>query len=189
MRFSVPYAAGHTAGSSVGEAPRGLVRTTLTAGALLLLAVVVGLSLAAGAAQATTFPGTNGRIAASGALAPLGSPSRLELFTMDSSQNASATVPAPDQCRLTDNLDNSDFNPRYSKDGRKIVWVKDSTLWPMQLDQAGKCPAPSSDPTPLGKPGDPKQLTGSDADAVTGGKDSFVGGWCTKPNGEEWIVF
>jgi len=139
--------------------------------------------MAAVAAQATTFPGTNGRIGASGPisthpLAPTGS--YLELFTLDSTYVASApdqpTPPA--ECKLTDN-DNSDFNPRFSKDGRKVVYVKDNNLWTLQLDSQGKCAVANSE----------VQLTGTPVTALVGGDDSYVGGWCTKPNGEEWVVF
>jgi Tol biopolymer transport system component len=172
---------------------RGPVRA---AGAALALAVL-GLSLAAGAAQATTFPGTNGRITASGALNthPLNTGSRLELFTIRSAYSDPA-APPKDECQLTDNED-SDYNPRYSKDGKKVVFVQNGNLWTMQLDNTGRAPSPgSTDPTnpcsqpgsltapyPLpNQPGDQKLLTVS-------GQDTYVGGWCTDSSGQEWVVF
>lgn len=179
------------AGATDGQR-RGVVRGGLVAGAL---AVVGALSLAAADAQATTFPGTNGRIAASGVLNthPLNTGSRLELFTaLPGGTNL-------DVCQLTDNED-SDYNPRYSKDGKKVAFVRNGNIWTMQLDAQGRAPSPGStdpsnpcsDPPPSqetpplypapNQPGDQKPLTVS-------GQDTFVGGWCTKPNGEEWVVF
>jgi Tol biopolymer transport system component len=173
--------------STDGGDRRGLVRAGLAVGAGLLLAAL-GLGMAAQAAHATTFPGTNGRIAGSGPLNtdPLNTGSKLELFTMNSAYNADLPFKTKtnnhDECRLTNNT-NSDFNPRFSKDGTKIVYVKDNNLWTMQLDAQGRCPAAPSGP--LAEPGDPKQLTNN------GNTDSFVGGWCTTPTtpSQEWIVF
>jgi Tol biopolymer transport system component len=146
------------------------------------LLAVLGLSLAAQAAHATTFPGTNGRVAGSGAIElfhPLSAAnSKLELFTIRSVYSSPAAPPA-DECRLTNNGD-SEFNPRFSKNGTKIVYVKNNSLWTMQLDAQGRCPAAPSGP--LAEPGDPKPLT-------VGASDSFVGGWCTNASGQEWVVF
>jgi hypothetical protein len=107
------------------------------AAAALSLAVLGGLGLAAGPVQATTFPGTNGRIAGSGPLSA-STNSQLELFTKVSA-HSSVAGPSAD-CRLLFN-ENSDFNPRFSKDGKKIVWVQDNNLWTMQLDANGRCAA------------------------------------------------
>lgn len=170
--------------STDGGDRRGLVRAGLAVGAGLLLAAL-GLGLAAQAAHATTFPGDNGRIAGSASISthPLSDVnSKLELFTMDSAFDAAAdpNIPVdPDQCKLTDNGD-SEFNPRFSKNGTKIVYVKNNSLWTMQLDAQGRCPAAPSGP--LAEPGDPKPLT-------VGASDSFVGGWCTNAANEEWVVF
>src|SRR5687767_10917128 len=108
------------------SAPRRLA-TALVATALSLLA---GLTLAAGSAQAA-FPGTNGLIACSGPLGTIPAPtgtSFLELFTMDSSgamepDGSPNSFRPTSQVRLTTNT-TSEFNPRYSADGTKIAFVK-----------------------------------------------------------------
>lgn len=192
--------------AAVDRGRRWSLRAGLAAGASLL--AVVGLGFAAGAAQATTFPGTNGRIAASGALNLESTNSRLELFTMnwtyDADQPFNATTNNHDECQLTDNED-SDFNPRYSHDGTKIVFVRNGDLWTMQLDSNGKAPDPPGTCSQAGpsatvppypaanQPGNQVQLTDTD-DPVTGdvvgdGKISFVGGWCKNSSNEEWIVY
>jgi hypothetical protein len=155
--------------STDGRDRRGLVRAGLAVGAGLLLAAL-GLGMAAQAAHATTFPGTNGRIAGSGSLNTTSLASQLELFTKRSQYSDPAGSPG-DECRLTFNT-HSDFNPRYSKDGKKIVYVQNGNLWTMQLDAQGRCAIP-----------------GSELPLTAGATDSFFGGWCTKPNGEEWVVF
>ncbi len=105
---------------------------TARAGGLSALGVAaaIGLSIGGTTAQAA-FPGANGRIICSGALAtefadpvPPGQ-SRLELFSI----NPDATG----ETRLMVNT-NSDFSPRYSADGTKVAWVRDSQIWTMNAD-------------------------------------------------------
>lgn len=179
MRFthsSSPGAAAHTAGPERAEDRHGLARAFLAAGASLMVALL-GLSLAASAAQATTFPGSNGKIGASGPLNQASLGSKLELFTLSSQAN---------ECRLTFN-ENSDYNPRFSKDGKTVVYIKDSNLWTLKLDDKGECAVPGSQ----------VQLTGLAENAVTaelGGDDTWVGGWCEIPASggnplQQWVVF
>ena len=135
------------------------------------LALFVGLTFSTSTAPAA-FPGTNGPIACSGPLGPNPPPpngSFLEIFTMDDSGEIDATTGAPtSQDRLQDNIA-SDFNPRYSADGTKIAFVKQTAanpagaIWTMNADGTGET-------------------------AVTTGttSDSFVGGW--SPDGNQ-IVF
>lgn len=185
-RRSTPCAAVHTVGVRPGDQPRERARAPL-AGAVLLVAALAGLSLTT-SAHATTFPGDNGRVAGSGPIsthADSASGSKLELFTIKSLFSNPAAPPA-DECKLTDNA-NSDFNPRFSKDGTKVVYVKDNNLWTLKVDATTGCAVAGSE----------KQLTGPPQNVVTeqaGGLDSFVGGWCTKPAAgstpeQEWVVF
>lgn len=95
----------------------------------------VAFGIGAAPAQAS-YPGANGKIICSGALATeLGTPgpgeSRLELFTM----NPDGTG----ETRLTFNTD-SDYSPRYSADGTKVAWGRESPnnspvqVWTMNAD-------------------------------------------------------
>ena len=110
---------------------RSFARET-RAGAICALtaAGLVGLSGLGSPAQAS-YPGLNGKIICSGALAteiedpvPPGQ-SRLELFSI----NPDGT----DETRLMTNT-NSDFSPRYSADGSKVAWVRDGHIWTMNAD-------------------------------------------------------
>ncbi|HVL97633.1 MAG TPA: hypothetical protein VM266_17395 [Solirubrobacteraceae bacterium] len=115
-------------------------RSRVTRRALVLLgaaglAVPVAASLE-GSARAA-FPGTNGRIICSGALAteiPTPTPqgqSRLELFSMNPDGSG--------QTRLMHNTF-SDYSPRYSADGTRVAWVRETTnnvspqIWTMNAD-------------------------------------------------------
>ncbi len=95
----------------------------------------VAFGIGAAPAQAS-YPGANGKIICSGALATeLGTPgpgeSRLELFTM----NPDGTG----ETRLTFNTDR-DFSPCYSADGTKVAWGRESPnnspvqVWTMNAD-------------------------------------------------------
>jgi Tol biopolymer transport system component len=148
-------------------------------GAGLLLAAL-GLGMAAQAAHATTFPGTNGRIAGSGPLNtdPLNTGSKLELFTMRSAFSSPAAPPA-DVCQVTDNT-NSDFNPRFSKDGKKIAFVRDNNVRTMKLDASGRCALDANN----------DGVADVDNELTSGNTDSFVGGWSPPDaGGNAWIVF
>ena len=135
------------------------------------LALFVGLTFSTSTAPAA-FPGTNGPIACSGPLGPIPAPpngSFLEIFTMDASGALNPTTGAPtSQVRLQNNIA-SDFNPRYSADGTKIAFVKQTeanpagAVWRMNADGSGET-------------------------AVTTGttSDIFLGGW--SPDGTQ-IVF
>jgi Tol biopolymer transport system component len=170
-----------TADAAAGRDRRGLLRGGLAAGVALL--AIVGSGFAAQAAEATTFPGTNGRIGASGPIStnPLSaSGSRLEIFTMRS-QYSAGTGTGAGECKLTNN-GNSDFNPRFSKDGRKVVFVRDNNLWTLMLNSADK-----NCVTAIG--GTEKQLTGTTSDTASA-VDSFVGGWSPPDaSGNACIVF
>lgn len=154
--------------SKAGRRRRGLARATVSAGTSLL--AVAGLGLAAGAAQATTFPGLNGRIGFSAPLANelTNTGSELEIV----SKVAGAAAP---HRRYTTNT-NTDVNPRYSENGSKIVFLRDNNLWTMD---AADTTIPSD-----GVYGDNQQQV------TSGSIDSFVGGW-SKPdvNGNACIVF
>jgi len=168
-RWSGPALPLPNAGLRVGDHRRGLSRACLVASAALAAAIVGSLS-AAEAAKATTFPGDNGRIGASGPISThpdMANGSRLEIFTMRSKYTVS-TSPGAGECKLTDN-GNSDFNPRFSKDGRQVVFVRDNNLWTLRLDALNK-----NCVTAVG--GTEKQLTFPVAPATVGA-DSFVGGW------------
>ena len=146
-----------------------LPRAALTAGTVLSLAVVAGLTTSPSPAGAA-FPGANGRIACSGVLATeLGNPppapqSSLEIFSI----NPDGTG----ETRLQRNT-NSDLNPRYSADGTKIAFIKDNQVWTMNADgsnERGPLTGPSaiaSAPTSTGTVG-------------------LVGGW--SPDGTQ-IIF
>ncbi len=133
----------------------------LRAGTALSVAVTIGLAASSPAHAA--FPGQNGRIACSGSLAePVSaSGSTLELFDI----NPDCT----DERRLMNN-ETSDFNPRYSADGKKIVFVKDNQVWTANADGTDER----------------GPLTGPSAVApavASGGASTFVGGW--SPDGSK----
>ena len=128
--------------------------------AVVALGLLAALLLTDDAAEAS-FPGTNGLVACSGPLGPNPPPSNgsfLELFTMDASGSKDANGNPTSQVRLTDNIA-SDFNPRFSADGTKITFIKQTAalpsgaVWRMNADGTGET-----------------QVT-------SGGGDSFVGGW------------
>ena len=102
-------------------------RPLLAGGALLSLAVLVGLGMVGAPAHAA-FPGENGKIACGGPLGPVPPPaggSSLEIFDIDPSGGG--------ERRLTNDT-NSDASPRYSADGRRIVFNKDNQIWTMNAD-------------------------------------------------------
>ena len=144
-------------------------------GTLPLVAAVLSVAFLAGATAGVrdaeaAFPGTNGRIACSGPLQDPNPTSRLEIFTMDDSGSMDANGNPTSQVRLTNNL-LSEFNPRYSADGRKIAFVRESpgtSIWTMDADGTNE-----------------RQLTFNQGGA-TSHLDSFVGGW--SPDGSK-IVF
>jgi Tol biopolymer transport system component len=140
--------------------------------AAVLLALLVAATLGAHKAEAA-FPGTNGRIACSGPLQVPNPVSRLEIFTMDDSGNILDNGAPASEIRLTENFD-SDFNPRYSADGRLITFIRQSnafpggSVWVMNADGSNE-----------------RQLTFG-AGGATGYSDGFVGGF--SPDGTK-IVF
>ncbi len=102
-------------------------KARLAGAAVLAPAIFAGLSVSAPPAQAA-FPGDNGRIACQGPLGPIPPPaggSSLEIF--DINPNGSG------ERKLTDNT-NSDGSPRYSADGRRIVFNRDNQIWTMNAD-------------------------------------------------------
>lgn len=103
-------------------------------GVPLIIAIVVALptSFGTGEVASASFPGANGTIVCSGALATIEDPqtqSRLELFSI----NPDGTG----EKRLMTNL-KSDYSPRYSADGRRIAWVRDNRIWTMNADGTGE---------------------------------------------------
>jgi Tol biopolymer transport system component len=145
--------------------------TPLVVAAALALFLLAGLTFSAGAAQAA-FPGTNGLIACSGPLGPNPPPtggSFLEIFTMNDSGARDASGNPTSQVRLQNNTA-SDFNPRFSRDGTQIAFVKDNNVWKMNANGTNEV-----------------QLTGLPPLAAPNiNLDSFVGGW--SPDGSK-IVF
>jgi TolB protein len=90
-------------------------------------AVAFGIDRPIGPAS---FPGANGTVICSGALATeLGTAtpgeSRLDLFAVDPDGS--------NETRLMQNT-NSDFSPRYSADGKKVAFVRDNQIWTMNAD-------------------------------------------------------
>ena len=131
--------------------------------ALLSLAVVAAVTVGVREAEAA-FPGQNGPSACSGPLQEPNPVSRLEIFTMNDSGSLGAGGAPTSQNRLTTNFD-SDFNPRYSADGRKIAFIRQSnafpggSVWTMDADGTNE-----------------RQLTFG-AGGATGYSDGFVGGF------------
>ena len=139
----------------------------LRAGALsaLTLAGVIALGGLGSPAQAS-YPGINGKIICSGALATeitdpvLPGQSRLELFSVN-----------PDGTGETRLMNNTatDFSPRYSADGAKVAWIRDGQIWTMNADGGNEVGPLTEALTPGGAPA-----------------QSFVGDW--SPDGSQ-IVF
>lgn len=103
-------------------------------GAVLAVAVFVGVSVAAAPAHAA-FPGNNGRIACSTPLGGPGGPAavpagqeRLEVFTVNPDGS--------DERRLTSTLGSSlsASVPKYSADGKKIAFTQNGQIWTMNAD-------------------------------------------------------
>ena len=162
------------AGRASGQ-DHGIGVALVLVGAALSLALLAGATLGVRDAGAA-FPGTNGPIACSGPLQepnPAPNTSRLELFTMNDIGSIDANGNPTSQARLTENL-HSDFNPRYSADGRKIAFIRQTADHP-----GGSVLTMNADGT------NEQQLTFG-VGGTTEFFDSFVGGW--SPDGSK-IVF
>ena len=103
-----------------GHEDTGMLRVVGAGGALLALAITVGLSFASNAADAASAPGLNGRIACEANRRTLAIPSP----NPNAISNAEITSVNPDgsgEDVLTDNMQR-DGDPAYSPDGKKIAF-------------------------------------------------------------------
>lgn len=169
--FSSPGAAYRAVpAAGCGAESRGLVRAGRAAGAAFLLAVLGGLSLAAGAAQANTFPGTNGVLGYSSQIGTNSSGSKYEIVSKSTSGSGGT------EYRCTVN-EKTDVQPKFSEDGKMIAWLQDGNVWTMSLSEgpSGVWQCPYEMPPPGNAragitPDTPTQVT---FDSL----DSWLGGW------------
>ncbi len=144
----------------------GVVRGGRAAGAALALAVLGGLVLASGSAQANTFPGTNGVIFYSAEVGTQSSGSYYEIV----SKSTSGGYMSGTEYRCTVN-DNTDVMPKVSKDGKMIAWLQDQNVTTMSLASDGQCPYNMNGTPRAGiTPDTPETVT-------TDNLDSWMGGW------------
>ncbi len=156
---------------------RGVARACRAAVAAFLLAVVGGLTLAAGPAQATTFPGDNGVLGYSSEIAtePTNTGSAYEIV----SKSTRGGYTTGDEYRCTVN-EFTDVMPKFSKDGKIIAWLQDQNVKTMKLSEGPtgvwQCPYKmDGDPRP---PADIDPDTPGTENLVTDDNlDSWLGGW------------
>jgi len=158
-----------TVGAAAGSGCRRLVRAGLAAAAASLLAVV-GIGFAAGAAQASTFPGTNGVIAYSAEVAtePTNSGSAFEIV--------SKTSGAATEYRCTVNQ-LTDVQPKFSQDGKIVAWLQNGNVVTTKLSVSTA--APTTWDCPYNLDGSPRPgATVSATNPVTSNAlDSWLGGF------------